>query len=72
LTAPVAKDIRKVFSNKDFTKSMLQWFRKQLEPHGWTFVAVSPFGEYQAFALVKNEHVERVRALLKQQGRSVK
>jgi hypothetical protein len=72
LTAPVAKDIRKVFSNKDFTKSMLQWFRKQLEPHGWTFVAVSPFGEYQAFGLVKNEDVERVRTLLKQQGRSIK
>jgi hypothetical protein len=72
LTAPLAKDIRKVFSNKDFTKAMLQWFRKQLEPHGWTFVAVSPFGEYQAFALVRNEHLDRVRTLLTQQGRKLK
>jgi hypothetical protein len=71
LSKPAHKDIRKVFSSKDFTKAMLQWFRKQLEPHGWTFVAVSPFGEYQAFALVKDEHLERVQALLKLQGRKL-
>jgi hypothetical protein len=33
---------------------------------------VSPFGEYQAFALVKNEHLERVQALLTRQGRKIK
>jgi hypothetical protein len=72
LARPATRDIRKVFSSKDFTKAMLQWFRKQLAPHGWTFVAVSPFGEYQAFALVKNEHLERAQALLKLQGRRIK
>jgi len=72
LAAPAEKDIRKVFSGRDFTKAMLQWFRKQLAPHGWTFVAVSPFGEFQAFALVRDEHLERVQALLKQQGRKLK
>lgn len=72
LVAPAEKDIRKVFCSKDFTKAMLQWFRKQLAPHGWTFVAVSPFGEFQAFALVRDEHLERVQALLKQQGRKLK
>jgi hypothetical protein len=72
LARPAVKDIRKVFSGKDFTKAMLQWFRRQLAPHGWTFIAVSPFGEYQAFALVKNEHLERVQALLTRQGRKIK
>ena len=72
LTAPSGKDIRKVFASKDFTKAMLQWFGKQLDPHGWTFGAVSPFDEYQAFALVKHAHLDRVRALLKQQGRKFK
>jgi hypothetical protein len=72
LKAPAEKEIRKVFSNKDFTKAMLQWFRKQLEPHGWTFVAVSPYDEYQAFALVRTAHLDSVRKLLKQQGRSLK
>jgi hypothetical protein len=69
LARPAHKDIRKVFSSKDFTKAMLQWFRRQLEPHGWTFVALSPFGEYQAFALVREGHLDRVQALLQLQGR---
>jgi hypothetical protein len=69
LARPAHKDIRRVFSSKDFTKAMLQWFRRQLEPHGWTYVALSPFGEYQAFALVREEHLDRVQALLQLQGR---
>jgi len=72
LVKPGEKDARKVFSSKDFSKAMLQWFGKQLAPHGWTFVAVSPFDEYQAFALVRMEHLERVQALLKLQGRKLK
>jgi len=71
LVKPDHKDVRKVFSSKDFSKAMLQWFRKQLAPHGWTFVAVSPFDEYQAFALVREEHFDRVGALLKLQGRKL-
>jgi F0F1-type ATP synthase epsilon subunit len=71
LAKPDHKDVRKVFSSRDFSKAMLQWFRKQLAPHGWTFVAVSPFDEYQAFALVREEHLDRVGALLKLQGRKL-
>jgi hypothetical protein len=71
LAKPDHKDVRKVFSSKNFSKAMLQWFRKQLAPHGWTFVAVSPFDEYQAFALVREEHLDRVGALLKLQGRKL-
>jgi len=71
LVKPGEKDARKVFSSKDFSKAMLQWFGKQLAPHGWTFGAVSPFDEYQAFALVRIDHLDRVRLLLKQQGRKI-
>ena len=71
LVKPDHKDVRKVFSSRDFSKAMLQWFRKQLAPYGWTFVAVSPFDEYQAFALVREEHLDRVGALLKLQGRKL-
>jgi hypothetical protein len=72
LDYPTEKEEQKVFASANFSKSTLEWFRKQLIPHGWTLVAVAPFDEYQAFALIKRDDLDTVRALLKKHGRKIK
>ena len=68
IIAPNAKQQRDVFAGDDFSASVLAWFRQQLQPQGWTLVAVTPFDELQSFFLVSNDNIETVRALLYQQG----
>ncbi|MGK5027598.1 hypothetical protein [Janthinobacterium sp. RB2R34] len=68
LVAPSSKQQRDVAASDDFSDGVLAWFRRQLQPQGWTLVAVTPFDELQSFFLVANDNVETVRALLYQQG----
>jgi hypothetical protein len=51
---------------------VLEWFREQLHPQGWTLAAVSPFDELQEFFLVRNARLDQARYLLGQQGRRLK
>lgn len=71
LADPTPQQTRKVYGSDDFSKGVLQWFRAQLNPHGWTLVAVSPMDEYQAFALVRNEDLATVKALQQKQGERI-
>lgn len=68
VAAPGSRQQRDVVAGEDFSASVLAWFRQQLQPQGWTLVAVTPFDELQSFFLVSNDNVETVRALLYQQG----
>lgn len=68
VAAPGSRQQRDVYAGDDFSSSVLAWFRQQLQPQGWTLVAVTPFDELQSFFLVSNDNVETVRALLYQQG----
>lgn len=68
VAAPDSRQQRDVVAGEDFSASVLAWFRQQLQPQGWTLVAVTSFDELQSFFLVSNDNVETVRALLYQQG----
>lgn len=68
LKEPTEKEARRVFASDDFSDGLLAWFRTQLNPQGWTLVAVAPFDELQQFALVRSENLETVRALLRKQA----
>lgn len=68
VAAPDSRQQRDVVAGDDFSASVLAWFRQQLQPQGWTLVAVTPFDELQSFFLVSNDNIETVRALLYQQG----
>jgi hypothetical protein len=72
ITAPSAEQQRRVYASDDFTSGVLEWFREQLHPQGWTLAAVSPFDELQEFFLVRNARLDQARYLLGQQGRRLK
>jgi len=63
-----AEESRRVFRSDDFSAAVLAWFDGRLAPLGWTLVAISPFDEYQWFALLRRENADEVRALFEQLG----
>lgn len=69
LATPTARQQHRVNASDDFSDGVLDWFRTQLQPQGWTLVVVSPFDELQAFFLVRLEQLEQAQALMGLQGR---
>jgi hypothetical protein len=65
---PAADEHQAIFNHRDFSGAILAWFDRQLSPHGWTLLALSPFDELQSFGLFKSGNVRDVRAMLKQLG----
>lgn len=63
-----AQESRQVFHSDDFCGAALAWFDRRLAPHGWTVAAISPFDEYQSFALLRRENLDEVRSLFEQLG----
>jgi len=63
-----AQESKRIFRSDDFSAAVLEWFDSRLAPHGWTLAAISPFDEYQPFALFRTESLGEVRALLEQLG----
>ncbi len=59
-----AQESRRTFRSDDFSRAVLAWFDTHLTPLGWTLAAVSPFDEYQSFALLRTENLDEVRSLL--------
>lgn len=69
LTMPTARQQHRVNAGDDFSNGVLDWFRTQLQPQGWTLVAMPPFDELQQFFLVKAAALDQARYLMEQQGR---
>ncbi|MCD2518426.1 hypothetical protein LQ564_19170 [Massilia sp. G4R7] len=63
-----AEESRRVFRSDDFSGAVLAWFDRRLAPLGWTLAAISPFDEYQSFALLRRENAGEVRSLFEQLG----
>lgn len=63
-----AEESRRIFRADDVGDAVLAWFDSRLAPQGWTLVAISPFDEYQSFALLRTENLAEVRSLLEQLG----
>lgn len=63
-----AQESKRVFRSDDFSAAVLAWFDSKLAPLGWTLVAISPFDEYQSFALLRTENLDVVRSLLERLG----
>lgn len=63
-----AQESQRVFRSDDFSAAVLAWFDSRLTQHGWTLAAISPFDEYQSFALLRSENPGEVRSLLEQLG----
>ena len=63
-----AEESRRVFRSDDLSPAVLGWFDRRLAPLGWALVAISPFDEYQSFALLRRENVDEVRSLFEQLG----
>lgn len=63
-----ARESKRVFRSDDFCAAVLGWFDSRLAPLGWSLAAISPFDEYQSFALLRTENLDEVRALLEQLG----
>jgi len=62
------QESRRVFRSDDLSAAVLGWFDRRLAPLGWTLAAISPFDEYQSFALLRRENVDEVRSLFEQLG----
>lgn len=69
LSMPTARQQQRVNAGDDFSNGVLDWFRAQLLPQGWTLVAMPPFDELQQFFLVKAAQLDQARHLVEQQGR---